>query len=138
MDFMTTLTAVTQALQIAKTVSDIDKSFDVAEHKLRMAEIITTLAEAKIALSEAKADLAEKDTEIARLKTAATDRTKYVEAHGFYFLKKENGLPTGDAYCPKCIVDDGVAMKIVAAPVGHSNVCVRCKSSYQPRLPTFR
>lgn len=67
MDLAGGLAAVSQALGIAKALKEIDKSFDVATHKARVAELYEALAEVKMALSDAREELHTKDGEIRRL-----------------------------------------------------------------------
>jgi hypothetical protein len=57
MDIMTGLSAVTQALNVANWLRGIEKEFDVAEFKLKMAELYSSLADAKLALADAKTEM---------------------------------------------------------------------------------
>lgn len=92
MDLAGGLAAVSQALGIAKALKDIDKSFDTAVHKARVAELYEALADVKMALSDAREELHAKEKEIKRL-------NERIEA-----------LKGGDA-CPIC---GNGRMKVVA------------------------
>lgn len=83
MDLAGGLAAVGQALGIAKALKDIDKSFDAATHKVRVAELYSSLAEVKMALTDAREEIHAKDGEIKRLK-------EYID-----------GLKSGEV-CPIC------------------------------------
>ncbi len=68
MDIVTGLSTLAQALHVTKELREIDKSFDAATYKAKMADLYMALGDVKIALTDAKSELADKDREIAALK----------------------------------------------------------------------
>jgi hypothetical protein len=93
MDVMAGLAAVSNALDIARTLRTIDKTYDLATVKAQMADIYMALGDAKIALSDARDGIATRDQQIKDLQRKLEDAT------------------TGDA-CPLC---DGGRMKVIAS-----------------------
>jgi len=70
MDIMTGISAVAQALNIVKSLREVEKGFDAAEFKLKIAELNSTLADAKLA--DAKTEIDSKQAEIAALDAKPT------------------------------------------------------------------
>src|SRR5258708_32123904 len=69
MDIPIALTSLTKGLELLKAIREIDKNFDAATYKGKIAELMSTVADAKNALTEARDELAARDQEIKRLKT---------------------------------------------------------------------
>ena len=67
MDLGAGLTLLSQATVIVKDLRDIDKGFDVAALKAKMADLYSTLADVKIALSNAQIEIHERDKQIRQL-----------------------------------------------------------------------
>jgi len=67
MDITTGLTLLGQATGIVKDRRGIEKGFDMAALKSRMADLYGTLADVKIALSDARETIHEKDRKIREL-----------------------------------------------------------------------
>lgn len=72
MEIVTTLSAISTALTIAKDLRDLDQSLGDAESKAKLAELYSTLADAKVALSDVKLELQEKNEIISDLKRQLT------------------------------------------------------------------
>jgi hypothetical protein len=67
MDLLSSLTAISQALGIAKELKEIDRGINEAEFKLKVAELMSALADAKVSLADAQSEVAalkEKLTEL--------------------------------------------------------------------------
>ena len=64
MDIVTGLSALTQALGIAKSLRDLDRDFDVSEYKIKIADLHSALADAKMTLTDARQALHDKDQAI--------------------------------------------------------------------------
>ena len=65
---MAGISAVSQALDIAKKLKEFEKQFNDAEFKLQIAELYSALADAKISLADAQSVLSAKDEEIKKLR----------------------------------------------------------------------
>lgn len=83
MDIVNGLTALSQAVGIAREIRDLNQSVDQAAFKLKVAELHERLSDAKMALSDAKIEQSNTRQTISEL-TAEIDRLK-----------------NGDV-CPKC------------------------------------
>ncbi len=93
MDLIAGIAAVSNALEIARALRAIDKSYDLAEAKAQMADIYMALGDAKIALSDAREAIAGRDQQIKDLE------------------HKLEAASSGEA-CPIC---NGGRMKITAS-----------------------
>ena len=132
MDIASGIAAATHGLGIAKTLREIEKSYDQATLKAQLADLMSTLADAKLALIEAKESMAEKDKEIAALRTNFAVQAELIVSDGDYkFFAGESGNPLGYPVCPKCELDG----KIVQLKQNGGIVQARCPScmiEYQP------
>ena len=70
---------------------DLEKAFDEASFKLRIADITSNLADLKIALGEAKSEAAEKDAEYPASKNEFAFRANTIELKGFRYEKSSDG-----------------------------------------------
>ncbi|TPK71575.1 hypothetical protein FJ527_26395 [Mesorhizobium sp. B2-4-18] len=64
MDIAAGLSLLSQASGIVKDLREIDKGFDAAALKARMADLYVTLADVKIALSDARETIHDRDRQI--------------------------------------------------------------------------
>src|SRR5688572_28122120 len=97
-DFATTLTVLGHALNVVKGLNQIDREFDKAELKMKVAELSGALATAQITLAEAQREAADKDAEIGRLKASFRAKQDLVEHHGNHYRKRPDGTPQGPPY----------------------------------------
>jgi hypothetical protein len=132
MDIPIVLTSLTKGLELLKAIREIDKNFDAATYKGKIAELMSTVADAKNALTEARDELAARDQEIKRLKTnfqLKDDNT--VRREDFLFASGEDGEPIGRPYCPRCEQIDGVLIKLTPNEGMRGNMlCPQCKTKY--------
>jgi hypothetical protein len=70
-DIPLAITTLTNAIKLASDLRGIEREFDVAEYKLKIADLTTLLADVKIALTDARMEHAAKDAEIERLASTA-------------------------------------------------------------------
>ncbi len=77
MDIPIALTSLTKGLELLKAIREIDKNFDAATYKGKIAELMSTVADAKNALIEARHELAARDQEIKRLKRTSSKRRQH-------------------------------------------------------------
>ena len=82
---MTGLSAVAQAMNIAKGLREIEKGFDAAEFKLKIADLYTALADAKLALADAKTEIESKQAEVEALIAQFQVRTATIEYRGYKY-----------------------------------------------------
>lgn len=67
MDIAAGLSLLAQATGMVKDLREIDKGFDLAALKARMADLYVTLADVKISLSDAREEIHERDKQIKEL-----------------------------------------------------------------------
>lgn len=133
MDIPLALTAMSKSLEVLKAIREIDKDFDAASYKAKIAELMSSVAEARIALADARDEIAAKDKEIARLK----DGLKFREDHtivvrGRRYEKGSNGKPIGMPFCERCDTVDGLLIRIASTSSkdGYVAICPQCKANY--------
>jgi hypothetical protein len=87
-DIPIAITAINNAINLVSYLRGVERVYDVAEYKLKVAELMTTLAEVKAALADAQAEDLAKDSEIKRLKTFLARRDAETVEHKGYRYKK--------------------------------------------------
>lgn len=133
MDIAAGIAAVTQGLGIAKALRGIEKSYDEATFKAKIAEVIESLTDAKLALAEAKENMAEREKEIQRLKESFLLREKLVQDRGDYkYIANEYGEPIGYPICPKCEVVDGRIVQLKQDGGLIKGRCPACATAFSP------
>jgi hypothetical protein len=131
MDVMVGISAVSQALNVAKQLKEFEKQFNSAEFKLKIAELYSSLADAKMSLADAKETIDAKTAEIAKLKLNFQRRSDDVRVRDFLYEKAESGHPTGWPFCPRCDEIDGVRIKLAQNDGMRGNVvCPECKAKF--------
>jgi hypothetical protein len=130
MDIMTGMAALSQALNIAKGLREIEKGFDASEFKLKIADLYSSLADAKVALADAKTENEAKQTEIDRLVAQFRVRSETIEYKGFRYEKGKDGKPIGCPFCPRCETTDGRMIRTTRVSVPATSRCPQCKESY--------
>ena len=130
-DFATALTVLGQAVNVVKGLNQIDREFDKAELKLKVAELSGALATAQLTLAEAQREAADKDAEIGRLKASFREKQDLVEYHGYYYRKRPDGKPQGPPYCARCVQKGALHMTTSSAGPGRPQKCPDCKAEYQ-------
>jgi hypothetical protein len=135
MDWAGAFTTASQALGLAKTLVDIDRTYDHATFKMKIAELSSNVADLKMALTEAQAEAAAKDEDIERLKREfefREERTVWVRGMRYEKAPDESG-PVGMPFCDRCERVDGRLIRIVGTQTGkdgYKAVCPQCKADY--------
>jgi hypothetical protein len=135
MDIMTGLSAVAQAMNIAKGLRDIEKGFDAAEFKLKIADLYSALADAKVALADAKTEIESKQAEIEALTAQFQVRTATVRYRGYKYERSADGKPQGYPFCLVC-ESDGKMIRTIGSGARPELRCPRCKAVY-PSVSSF-
>jgi hypothetical protein len=136
MDIMTGLSAVTQALNVANWLRGIEKGYDAAEFKLKIADLYSALAEAKMALADAKTEMDSKQAEIAALKAQFQVRANTVEHQGYKYERGSEGRPVGYPFCTVCESDGKMIRTVHTGGQRDEALCPKCKTLYG-RVITF-
>ena len=131
MDFVLAITSLTKGLEVLKSLNDIDKSFDIASYKIKIAELMSTLADGKIALITAREEISDKEKEIARLKESFRIKDSTMQYDGYSYRRDEEGNPVGRPYCPRCEqVDARLLLLVKVAGLRGEMNCPECKAQY--------
>jgi hypothetical protein len=133
MDFVTAIASVTKGLEILKVMRDIDKNFDAASYKGKIAELTVALADAKRDLIDARDEVDIKDKEISRLKEVFRGRSENtVISRGRRYEARPDGSPMGMPYCDRCETMDGILIRLteVVGKEGYKAICPQCKSDF--------
>lgn len=122
------------ALDIASALRKADNSLELAELKLQLVGLMTSLAEAKLGLLDVEEAMKGRDDRIAGLEEALRMKEKLVRYNDAYYTKGENGEPSGDPYCSRCIEVGHKAVHIHQSPLRRSLiVCPECNATIQWR-----
>ena len=81
--FIGAIATATKAIEGLKLRMDLEKAFDEASFKLRIADITSNLADLKIALGEAKSEAAEKNAEYPASKTSSLSEQTQLSRRAF-------------------------------------------------------
>jgi hypothetical protein len=122
-DFALALSTLSQALKLANDLRGIEKVYDAAEAKLKIAQLTSNLADLKITLVDAKDELSGKQAEIDRLTALFKRHADLVEANGYKYDNAGDGRPKGHAYCPVC-------EQLVTTLMAEHQQCPKCKALY--------
>lgn len=138
MEIAAAIAAVSNGLGIAKTMRSIEKSFDEATYKAKVADVIEALTDAKLGLAEAKEKLAENEKEIARLKANFETRGELVSDRGDYkYFANNEGEPLGYPICPKCEVLNGRIVQLKQDGGLIHGRCPACSTKFSPVTAYF-
>jgi hypothetical protein len=131
MGIMTGLSAVTQALNVANWLRGIEKGYDAAEFKLKIAELNSALADAKLALADAKTEMESKQAEIEVLIAQFQVRIAAVEYNGYKYERGPDGKSVGYPYCPVCESNGKMTQTTYSGGNRFDVCCPRCKAVYR-------
>ena len=134
-DWPTAFSTASQAIKLANELRSIDKEVNLAELKLKVAELTGSLADIKLTLTEAKSDAGEKEEEIARLKKLQHRLAgETVELYGYRYRKRKDGKEggAGNPMCDVCLQKNGLLIE--TAFVHGKGIqelrCPNCKATY--------
>jgi hypothetical protein len=130
-DIATTLTLLGNAVKVVRDLNQIDREYDKAELKLKIAELSGALANAQMTLSEAQQELNGKDAEIAKLRKVFEEKQTLVEYNGFHYRKRADGSPQGTPYCRRCLQEGKLFLTSIVMKTGRPMACPECKAEYQ-------
>jgi hypothetical protein len=129
LDIANILGSISSAIAVTKELVQIDKAFDEAQWKLKLAELTTALADAKIGLAELRDEIQARDAEIAKLQKAFAFQGECIRV-GDDIYEQRDGKPVGMPFCPRCHGVDGVFVKLVETiEQGRPAKCPNCKGN---------
>ena len=132
MDIIGGISAASEALRLIKELRGIDRQLDVAELKLRLADLVDKLLEAKEALQDAKQDRSELIDQIDALKSAMNQRGILEDDNGCLYELDIGRNRAGDPFCNLCFVRDEKLYRLVKSTFYDEPrwKCVNCKNQY--------
>jgi hypothetical protein len=138
MDIMTAIAAGTKALEALKAIQDLNRQYDGATWKARVAELMSDIADMKLALISANENIRTLENEKKDLSEKVAfkaEKTKY--ANGFLYEVFEDGAVAEFPFCQNCMTN-GKFVRIARAPIGGSSHCPGCKAHYDTRSVMHR
>jgi hypothetical protein len=132
MDIVTAITAGTRALEVLKALQDLNKSYDAATWKGKVAELMSDIADMKFALIEANdkiRDLKEDNEQLSAKIVFKAEKTKY--ENGLRYEIYEDGTIAEFPFCQNCETN-GKFIRITRA-LGNIASCPGCKATYDMR-----
>lgn len=132
-DFVGALQAASLGLSALKELSQVNKAYDEALLKLKIADLTNALMTVQFTLGDAQKEIREKDAEIAKLRENFRRKNEEtIEHNGFLYRRNSDGKPLGLPFCPRCL-EKGTMMMIVSIinnKLGRIRQCPECKSEY--------
>lgn len=129
------LSSLKTATDIAKFIRESDLSFERAELKLKVADLVGALADVKMELVEFQEDFAGKERRIKELEDAFQAKDTLVRRYDAYYRADNEGSPMGVPYCLRCWEHDHKQRQLVHnAKEYRIRVCTSCGHQYEGRL----
>jgi len=134
MDLISGISAASEALKLIKDLRGIDRQLDVAELKLRLADLVDNLLEAKEALQDAKQERSELIDQIDALNAAMHQHAKMVDENGLLFELDKNGNRAGEPFCNQCFVRENKLYRLIQSKwnQGPRYDCKNCNTMLLP------
>ena len=128
---MAGLSAAAQAVTIARTMRDVEKSYDQVTLKGQIIDLMDKLNDVRSALQDARDLLDRKDHELNDLRNNMTLRAVTVVDSGYRYTAdpEDAARPVGAPFCLRCDTIDG---KLILTVRGERRgvVCPQCKTNY--------
>lgn len=136
MDIASGLQAVGTALDIAKGLRALDKSWDQVQLKVQIIDLMDALVDAKSALVDAQEELGSKDKRIEELQAAFQERAELVSGRDGYKYKVDAaGNPDGYPACPTCESLSGRIAFLLPDGYWRKGKCPACHTAFSPVQP---
>lgn len=134
----TALSSIKTAFEIAKLLREAGQTVEAAEWKLRLAELMESLADARMKIVEIQDVVQDRDQKIKELETALVKHGDLVRHRDAYYIKNDEGNPSGAPMCMKCWEVNHKLVSLYrsgtkASPSGSShekNQCPQCGTAY--------
>ncbi len=101
-DIAVAVGSVKSAIEIAKLLKDSTNSFDKAEIKLQLAELISSLADAKMQIAEIREVLIESDKEKKELEKKLNQKENLFFDRPYYLIQQKDDNKTDGPFCQIC------------------------------------
>jgi len=136
LDITAGLQAVGTALDIARGLRALDKSWDQVQLKGQIIDLTDALVDAKSALVEAREAMAAKDKQIGELLSAFREWTALVSGRdGYKYRADPAGGPDGYPACPTCESVSGRVVFLLPDGYWRNGKCPACHNKFSPIQP---
>lgn len=135
-DVVTAVGSIKSAIDIAKVLKDGADTFDKAEVKLQLAELISSLADAKMQMAEVQELLLESNAEKKDLLNKLNQKEKIIYEKPSYFKINDDNSKDGP-YCQNCY---DANEKLIRLQGGKNDFwkCNQCDNTYKgPRYVQY-
>jgi hypothetical protein len=122
------LSSIKTASDIAKLFRDTDLSFEKAEQKLKLADLISALADAMIEAAEIQELISSKNKRIKELEEAVETKVKLQWQAPFYWSMDEE--KRDGPFCQQCYDKDNKLIRLQDRSQGNWE-CKTCKNFYK-------
>ena len=131
MPLMEAISAVGQAIDVAKGMRAVEKNFDAAAYKVQIADLMTALSEARMELVAAREAANEKEAQFEELKRTLTGQSELIETASGFKYKSMEDRPLGLPVCPTCEQRDGRLVFTVKDGDVHKVRCPVCDARFE-------
>ena len=134
MDIITAIAAGTKALEALKAIQDMNKAYDSATWKGKVAELMSDIADMKIALIDANEQIRDLEKEKDLLMTMVAFKAENtINKNGFCYEVFDDDQVSHLPFCQYCMTN-GKYVRISHSPSGGgSSICPSCKTHYDTR-----
>jgi hypothetical protein len=121
------LSSLKTATDIAKFIKESNVSLEQADHKLKLAELISALADAKIEIAEIQELILEKDEELKSLQNQLDVSKNIIWQEPYYFIEDDQGRH--GPYCQPCYDSERKLIRLQGSggKIGLW-ICLSCKN----------
>lgn len=127
-DIAVAIGSVKSAIDIAKLLKDSTDSFDKAEIKLQLANLICSLADAKMQIADIQEALIQNDKEKKELLNKLNLKEDLIYEKAYYW-KKLNEHDKDGPFCQRCFDSDEKLIRLQGGNTSRWN-CKKCDKVY--------
>lgn len=121
------LASISAATDLAKIFKDSGLSLKEAEHKLKVADLLSALADARISVSELAVTISNLNQQLLDEKARAVLRGQMIYEDGYY--RRQVDTTREGQYCQRCWDVDQRAVRLQLAVNQYSWGCTQCGKS---------
>jgi molybdenum cofactor biosynthesis enzyme MoaA len=131
-DLAAGLASVSQAISIARTIRDVERSFDAVALKTQIVDLMDKLQDVRSALQDARDELEAKESEISQIRQTLERRHETVEQEGYRYTSDPDdpAKPVGPPFCARCEAVDGRLILCTQSERGMRATCPQCKAVF--------
>jgi hypothetical protein len=131
-EFGSAIGGLKTAVELVRGVAAADRALNEADLKLKLLGAVNEMVTAQMALVDARQAIDDRDAEIERLKEALAIKGSVVLVNSAYYMKNEDGRPTGHGYCMRCYEVESKLRHLAYGGTMMDNpvVCPTCGTKY--------